>query len=58
MKHIDPVMKELWAAKDANAAKFGNAAEYLAFLRKSEQRERKAGRTLVPVAQRATGEPA
>ena len=29
MKHIDPVMKELWAAKDANAAKFGTAADYL-----------------------------
>ena len=42
MKHTDPVMKELWAAKDANAAKFGSAADYLAFLRKSEQCEHKA----------------
>ena len=42
MKHTDPVMKVLWAAKDANAAKFGNAADYLAFLRISEQREHKA----------------
>lgn len=58
MKHTDPVMKELWAAKDANAAKFGGASDYLAFLRKSERRERKAGRVVVPVTLRATGEPA
>ena len=58
MKHVDPVMKELWAVKDANATKFVNAADYLAFLRKAEKREHKSGRTLVPVARAATREPA
>jgi hypothetical protein len=58
MKHIDPVMKELWAVKDANAAQHGNATAYIAFLRKAEIRERRAGRTLVPVTHEPTREPA
>jgi hypothetical protein len=34
-KHADPVMQELWANKDLNAAKFGSLASYLAHLRAS-----------------------
>jgi hypothetical protein len=49
MKHIDPVMKELWAVKDANAAKFGNIDSYLTHLRKLEKRERTSGRVIVPI---------
>ena len=42
MKHVDPVMKELWAVKDANAAKFPTVAEYIAHLRKAEDRALRA----------------
>ena len=49
MKHIDPVMKELWTVKDANVAKFGNIDSYLTHLRKLEKRERASGRLIVPV---------
>jgi hypothetical protein len=32
-KHTDPVMQELWASKDANAARFGDLTAYVAHLR-------------------------
>lgn len=32
MKHVDPVMQELWRAKDANAAKHKSLPAYIAFL--------------------------
>ena len=41
MKHVDPVMKELWAAKDANAARFPMVSDYLSYLRETEVRGRK-----------------
>ena len=53
MKHIDSVMKELWAVKDANAVKFGNIERYLTHLKKLEKQERAAGRVIVPVEKTA-----
>jgi hypothetical protein len=44
MKQIDPVMKELWAAKDANTAKFPTVGEYVNYLRLTEARRRKVTR--------------
>ena len=32
-RHIDPVMQELWAMKDANSARFGDLSAYVAYLR-------------------------
>ncbi len=58
MKHVDPVMKELWAVKDANTAKFGNIESYLAHLRKLEKQERAAGRVIVPIEKAAAREAA
>lgn len=53
MKHIDPVMKELWAVKDANAAKFGNIERYLAHLKRLENQERASGRVMIPMEKAA-----
>ena len=58
MKHVDPVMKELWAVKDANAAKFPTVAEYIAHLRKAENRARKTGRVIAPHVAGKTSEAA
>lgn len=58
MKHVDPVMKELWAVKDANAAKFGNIERYLTHLKKLEKQERASGRVIVPMEKTAAHEAA
>ena len=54
MKHIDSVMKELWAVKDANAVKFGNVKRYLTHLKKLEKQERASGRVIVPLEKTTT----
>ena len=44
MKNADPVMQEVWQAKDANAKKHQNLAAYLAFLRQQSNRTHPGGR--------------
>jgi uncharacterized protein with von Willebrand factor type A (vWA) domain len=44
MKTIDPVMQEVWQAKQINAQKHQNLAAYLAFLRKQSKLKHLAGR--------------
>ena len=48
MKHTDPVMQEVWQAKEANAQKHGNLAAYMAYLRKQGKRKHAAGRVAAP----------
>lgn len=58
MKHVDPVMKELWAVKDANAVKFGNIERYLTHLKKLEKQERASGRVVVSMGKTVAHETA
>ena len=44
MKHIDPVMQEVWQAKEANAKKHQSLAAYMAYLRKQAKRKHAGGR--------------
>lgn len=44
MKTADPVMQEVWHAKDANAKSHPTLAEYMAFLRKQAKRKHAGGR--------------
>jgi hypothetical protein len=44
MKHTDPVMQEVWQAKEANAKKHQSLAAYMAFLRKQAKRKHAGGR--------------
>lgn len=50
MKHTDPVMQEVWQAKEANAKKHENLAAYMSYLRKQAKRKHPGGRV--------TGKPA
>lgn len=47
MKPSDPVMQEVWQAKEANAKKFQNLAAYMAYLRKQTKRKHAGGRVAV-----------
>ena len=38
MKSADPVMQDVWRAKEANAKKHGNLAAYVGYLRKQSKR--------------------
>lgn len=49
MKPSDPVMQEVWQAKDANAKKFQTLAAYMAYLRKQAKREHAGGRVAAAV---------
>jgi hypothetical protein len=44
MKTTDPVMQEVWQAKEANAKKHQNLATYMAYLRKQAKRKHAGGR--------------
>jgi hypothetical protein len=44
MKHSDPVMQEVWQAKEANAKKHPSLAAYMAYLRKQGKRKHAGGR--------------
>ena len=44
MKHTDPVMQEVWQAKEANAKKHQSLAAYIAYLRKQAKRKHAGGR--------------
>ena len=48
MKTIDPVMQEVWKAKDANAKTYKNLSTYLAYLQKQSRRKHVGGRVPVP----------
>lgn len=48
MKHTDPVIEEVWRAKEANAKKHRSLAEYLAYLRKQGKRKHAGGRIAAP----------
>ena len=48
MKHADPVMQEVWQAKEANAKKHENLTAYMAYLRKQGKRKHAAGRIAAP----------
>ena len=39
MKQSDPVMQEVWQAKEANVKKIQNLATYMAYLRKQAKRK-------------------
>jgi hypothetical protein len=55
MKHTDPVMQEVWQAKEANAKKHQTLAAYMAFLRKQTKRKHASGRVAyAPVDAQAT----
>ena len=43
MKHTDPVMQEVWQAKEANAKKYQSLAAYMAYLRKQAKRKHAGG---------------
>lgn len=47
MKPADPVMQEVWRAKEANAKKFQNLAAYMAYLQKQTKRKHAGGRVTV-----------
>ena len=49
MKNADPVMQDVWHAKEANAKKHGGLAAYIAYLRKQSKRKHAGGR--VPAAE-------
>ena len=54
MKHIDPVMQEVWLAKEANAQTHKNLTQYMDWLRQQGKRKHKGGRVVVaarPAAQ-------
>ena len=48
MKNADPVMQDVWRAKEANAKKHQSLAGYVAYLRKQSKQEHPGGR--VPAA--------
>ena len=48
MKNADPVMQDVWQAKEANAKKHQSLAGYLAHLRKQSKQKHPGGR--VPAA--------
>lgn len=48
MKNADPVMQDVWHAKEANAKKHGSLAAYITYLRKLSERKHAGGR--VPAA--------
>ena len=39
MKNADPVMQDVWHAKEANAKKHGSLAAYITYLRKLSERK-------------------
>jgi hypothetical protein len=47
MKPSDPVMQEVWQAKDTNAKKFQTLAAYMSHLRKQAKRNHAGGRVAV-----------
>ena len=51
MKHIDPVMQEVWLAKEANAKTHKSLAQYMAWLRLQGKRKHTGGRVVVAAAQ-------
>lgn len=51
MKTSDPVMQEVWQAKEANAKKYQNLAAYMSFLRKQAKRKHAGGRVACSPAQ-------
>jgi hypothetical protein len=44
MKTVDPVMQEVWQAKEANAKAYQTLAAYMAHLRKQAKRKHAGGR--------------
>ena len=48
MKNVDPVMQDVWQAKEANAKKHQSLAGYVAYLRKQSKQKHPGGR--VPAA--------
>ena len=48
MKNADPVMKDVWQAKEANAKKYSNLAAYVAYLRKQSKKKHPGGRVTAP----------
>ena len=52
MKTTDPVMQEVWQAKEANAKKHQDLKTYMAYLRKLAKRKHPGGR--VPCSAPAT----
>ncbi len=50
MTHTDLVIKAVWLAKEANARKHKNLADYMAYLRKQGKRKHAAGRITAPTA--------
>jgi hypothetical protein len=49
MKTVDPVMQEVWQAKEANARKHQNLTTYMAYLRKQTKRKHPGGRVQSPM---------
>ena len=44
MKNADPVMQDVWQAKQANAKKHQSLAGYVAYLRKQSKQKHPGGR--------------
>ena len=48
MNKADPVMQEVWRAKEANATKHQSLAAYMNFLRNQSKRKHPGGRVSLP----------
>ncbi len=44
MKHTDPVMQEVWQAKEINVKRHPSLAAYMVYLRKQAKRKHAGGR--------------
>lgn len=56
MKNTDPVMQEVWHAKESNVKKHQSLALYMAYLRKQAKRKHAGGRVAcTPVDAQAIG---
>jgi hypothetical protein len=53
MKTADPVMQEVWHAKEANAKKHASLAAYMAYLRKQAKKTHAGGRIPAPLVKTA-----
>lgn len=53
MNKADPVMQEVWRAKQTNAAKHQSLAAYIVFLRKQTNRKHPGGSVSLPADAKA-----
>jgi len=53
MKNADPVMHEVWRAKEVNAQKHETLSAYMAYLRKQGKPRHPAGRIPAPTIEKS-----